>query len=310
VAADATGPISGVDHVVIAVKDLDRARAAYHRLGFTLSPRGDHSPPLGTANHTIMGRRDYLELLAVSAETEENRGLRRALAEGEGIVAVALATPDAAMARSAWQAAGVGPAETLRVSRPVHRSGGAPVEARFEIARLPDHALPGAEVFACGHGTREAVWVPELLDHPNTTVAVRAVTIAAPGPRGAAGAWARALLGASVVPVAGGFRIDVGAQSIELLEPRSAAERFGLALVPRRARAVGLELAVSDPGACRAELARGHVLVRGDGERLLVGPEDACGVAIAWDGARPPRALRPPVSHASRGCDDARRTGR
>jgi catechol 2,3-dioxygenase-like lactoylglutathione lyase family enzyme len=279
---DTTGPISGIDHVVIAVKDLDRAREAYGRLGFTLSPRGDHGPSLGTANHTIMGRRDYLELLWARAETEANRALRAALAEGEGIVAVAVATPDAATARSAWQAAGVGPGETLRLSRPVPRSAGAAIEARFEIARLPDGALPGADVFACGHLTREAVWLPELLDHPNTAVAVRAVTIAAPDPRSAASGWARALLGAPVVPVEGGFRIEVGAHAIELLEPGFAAERFDLAHAPRRARAVGLELAVSDPGACRAELARRHVPVRGDGERLLVAPEDACGVAIAW----------------------------
>jgi catechol 2,3-dioxygenase-like lactoylglutathione lyase family enzyme len=279
VAEGPTGPISGLDHVVIAVQDLDRAREAYRRLGFTLSPRGDHSPHLGTANHTIMGRRDYLELLAVRAETEANRGLRAALSEGEGIAALALATPDAAMVRAAWQAAG---AERLRFSRPVPRSGGAPIEARFEIARLPDGALPGAEAFACAHLTREAVWLPELLGHPNTVVAVRAVTIAAPDPRSAATAWARALLAASVVPVAGGYRIDVDGHAIELLDPPAAAERFGLAHAPRRARAVGLELAVSDPGTCRAELARGHVPVQGDGDRLLVAPEDACGVAIAW----------------------------
>lgn len=274
-----TGPISGVDHVVIVVSDLERAREAYRRLGFTLSPRGDHSPPLGTSNHTIMGQRDYLELLAVTTRTEANRGYRDALAEGGGVVSVALATPDATLARLAWQAAGLHPRETLRFSRPV---GSPPIEARFEIASLPDRALPGADVFACGHATREAVWLPELLDHPNTTVAIDTVTIAAPDPRGAADAWARALCGPSVVPVAGGLRIETGAHAIDLLEPRSAAERFGLAEAPRRARAVGLDLAVSDLSACRAALARGNVPVRDDGKRLLVAPEEACGVAIAW----------------------------
>ena len=288
------GPISGIDHVVIAVKDLDRARETYGRLGFTLSPRGEHSPPLGTANHTIMGQRDYLELLAVTEETEANRGYREALAGGEGIVSVALATPDVTTVRAAWQAAGMDPEETLRFSRPVERPGLAPIEARFEIARLPEDAVPGTRVFACSHLTREAVWLPELLDHPNTAVAVLSVTIATPDPRGATGAWARALSGAPVrlrAPrLRGGFRIDVGAQSIELLAPRFAAERFGLAQAPRRAVAVGLTLTVSDRGACRAELARGRVPVRDDGERLLVAPEDACGVAIAWA----PRRRAPP----------------
>jgi catechol 2,3-dioxygenase-like lactoylglutathione lyase family enzyme len=273
-----TAPISGIDHVVIAVRDLDRAREAYARLGFTVSPRGDHSPPLGTANRTIMAPRSYVELLAVTAETEANRGYREALTGGEGLVAVALATPDATLACSAWRAAGLEPGEPLRFSRSVERPSG----ARFEIAQLPDHALPGAEVFACGHLTREAVWLPELLDHPNTAVAIRAVTLAAPDPRAAAAAWARALVGSSVAPVAGGFRVAVGAQSIELLELRAASARFGLSQVPRRAGAVALEVAVSDLGACGATLARGHVPVRRSGERLLVAPEEACSVAIAW----------------------------
>jgi hypothetical protein len=234
-----------------------------------------------------MAQRDYLELLWVTTPMEYNRNLREALAEGEGLVAVALATPDAEAARAAWLSAGLAPADPVRFSRPLHRPGAGAVEARFEIVRLPDRAVPGAEVFACGHLTRQAVWLPELLRHPNTAVAVSRVTIATPDPRGAAGAWARVLGGAPVVPVAEGFRIDVGDQSIELHEARSASARFGLAEVPRSERAVGLLLTVSDLSACRAALTRGGVPFQGDDERLLVMPPDACGVAIAW-AARPP----------------------
>jgi len=282
-----TAPLSGIDHVVILVQDLDRAKEAYARLGFTLSPRGEHSPPLGTSNHTIMGRRDYLELLAVTTSTDENRGYREALARGEGIVDVALATPAAASARSAWHALGMRPEEMLRLSRPVARPGGVPIEARFEIAPLPEGTLPGADVFACGHLTREAVWLPELLDHANTAVAVRAVTIATPDPRGAADAWGRALVGSSVAAVAGGFRVALDAHAVELLEPVSAAARFGLAEALPRAGAVGLDIVVSDLDACRAALTKGSVPVRDVGGRLVVAPEDACGVAIAWVSSSP-----------------------
>ncbi len=55
--------IRGIDHVVLVVRDLDRARATYERLGFTLTPRGYHT--LGSQNHCIMFDRDYVELLAV-----------------------------------------------------------------------------------------------------------------------------------------------------------------------------------------------------------------------------------------------------
>ena len=58
--------VIGLDHAVILVRDLDRARDTYERLGFTLTPRGHHS--LGSQNHCIMFERDYLELMALPSE--------------------------------------------------------------------------------------------------------------------------------------------------------------------------------------------------------------------------------------------------
>jgi len=55
--------VRGIDHAVILVRDLERARDTYARLGFTLTPRGTHS--LGSQNHCIMFGRDYLELMAL-----------------------------------------------------------------------------------------------------------------------------------------------------------------------------------------------------------------------------------------------------
>jgi hypothetical protein len=39
--------IVGLDHVVVAVRNLDAAEAAWKRIGFTVSPRGTHSAHLG-----------------------------------------------------------------------------------------------------------------------------------------------------------------------------------------------------------------------------------------------------------------------
>ena len=61
--------IAGIDHVIIGVRDLERARMGWTRLGFTLTPRGRH---LGqeTANYCIMFARDYLELLGFVARDD------------------------------------------------------------------------------------------------------------------------------------------------------------------------------------------------------------------------------------------------
>ena len=55
--------LQGIDHVVVLVRDLDKAQQAYARMGFTLTPRGFHT--LGSQNHCLMFGGDYVELLAV-----------------------------------------------------------------------------------------------------------------------------------------------------------------------------------------------------------------------------------------------------
>ena len=76
----ADNPISGLDHALVLVEDLDRARDRFAALGFTLSPRGLHSAQRGTANHTIMLEGAYIELLGVLTPTPLNAERRASLA--------------------------------------------------------------------------------------------------------------------------------------------------------------------------------------------------------------------------------------
>ena len=50
--------LTGVDHAVVLVRDLDAAEAAWRRIGFAPTPRGRHT--LGPMNHCMMFERDYL----------------------------------------------------------------------------------------------------------------------------------------------------------------------------------------------------------------------------------------------------------
>ena len=68
-------PLHRLDHIVIAVKNLDAAVATYRKLGFTLTPRGLHEGK-GTGNHCIMFPNTYVELLGIVDETEEFNGRR------------------------------------------------------------------------------------------------------------------------------------------------------------------------------------------------------------------------------------------
>jgi len=169
--------ITGLDHAVILVRDLDRARDTYERLGFTLTPRGHHS--LGSRNHCIMFGRDYLELMALpAAPPPAFQYFAEFLRRGEGVGALALATDDAAAAHAELARAGIAAEAPLALSRPVDNFG----EARFTLVQLPPAQTPGFRSFLCQHHTREIVWRAEYQQHALGAQSIDSVSVCAPDP--------------------------------------------------------------------------------------------------------------------------------
>jgi catechol 2,3-dioxygenase-like lactoylglutathione lyase family enzyme len=168
--------IAGIDHVIIGVRDLERARMGWTRLGFTLSPRGRH---LGqaTANYCIMFPRDYLELLGVVGEDAHSHRLGAFLAHREGVVGPAFApagSPEAT--RGALAALGLHPSEPRALGRQLELPEGT-VVPRFSLINLPPEETPALDCFICAHLTPELMRRPEWLDHPNGAVGVKGVHV-------------------------------------------------------------------------------------------------------------------------------------
>ena len=82
-----------LDHIVIAVADLDRAMVDYRALGFQVLPGGQH--PGRTSHNALVVFADgaYLELIAWRAPAPEERWYRTLSAHGEGLVDYALLPP-------------------------------------------------------------------------------------------------------------------------------------------------------------------------------------------------------------------------
>ncbi|WP_116138344.1 VOC family protein [Trinickia diaoshuihuensis] len=171
------GMLSGIDHFVIAVRDLDAARENYARMGFALTPRGHHT--VGSENHCAIFGNGYLELLALSRPNPVTAYFSRFLEQGDGAAAMVVATGDAQALFEQWRAAGLPAEAPLSFSRPVSGSGGDAL-ARFRITQLDATYTPGGLVFACEHLTPELVYRPEQSVHPNGTIGLAAVTISIP----------------------------------------------------------------------------------------------------------------------------------
>ncbi|MDR6213370.1 VOC family protein [Paracidovorax wautersii] len=179
-----------LDHVVIAVHDLDRTVQDYRALGFTVYPGGQH--PGRTSHNALVVLADgaYLELIAWRGPAPQERWWRTLQAAGEGLVDFALQTPDAAADLAAAHARGLaslhGPVDGGRV-----RPDGERLQWRTARHDTPD--VP----FLCGDLTPRRLRVPDdaaVQRHANGATGVERLALVVHDIDATLGRW-RALLG-------------------------------------------------------------------------------------------------------------------
>lgn len=240
--------VIGIDHTVVMARDLDRAAENWKQLGFTVSPRGTHSAHMGTGNYTIMLDPDYIELLGVLTPTDLNAPARAFLDKREGIERIAFTAVDAADGAEEIRARGYTPVGPTDFERPVMMPVGTVSAAKFRTFQWPVAEAPGGvRLFACQHKTRETVWIPELMKHPNGAKRLKQALIVAPDPAKEAAHLSRMIDrearndadGAIVVP-SGGGRADFVFLTKEQLGQRY--RQVPLASLPERG-AAGLVIA-------------------------------------------------------------------
>jgi hypothetical protein len=169
--------IAGIDHVIVAVRDLEQARMGWTRLGFTLTPRGRHVGQ-GTANYCIMFASDFLELLGIVDPNDRVQRLAAFLARREGLRAVAFAPVGAPeKVRSALLKRQIHPTEPRALGRQMELPEGT-VVPRFSLMGLAPEDTPGlVDSFICGHMTPELMRRPEWLNHPNGVRGLRGIHV-------------------------------------------------------------------------------------------------------------------------------------
>jgi len=270
--------VQGIDHLVVLVRDLDKAQHAYARMGFTLTPRGLHT--LGSQNHCLMFGSDYVELLAVPKAHPAMRYVTDFLAKGEGLGAIALATDDAGGLHASLAADGIAADAPLDFSRPVEGLG----DARFRIVQLPPDRSPGCRMFACQHFTRDMVWRTEYQRHANGATQIAAVAVVAEDPEAAAASYGK-LLAARPQEIEEGLLVRTGSAPIAIASRWKLGHRLhgvGLPLRPRPLVAA-LFIRVADRAQTAAVLRRNGLdpVALADGS-FAVSAQDAHGVAVVF----------------------------
>jgi catechol 2,3-dioxygenase-like lactoylglutathione lyase family enzyme len=275
--------VIGLDHVVVAVRDLDAAAKTWGALGFTISPRGLHSAHLGSGNYTIMFGPDYIELLGIVTPTAHNAGTRAFLEKREGLERSAFTAVDAAKGVAELQSKGIVATGPLDFSRPVDLPGGGKTEARFSTMQWPSDEKPGdMRIFACQHLTREAVWISELQIHKNTAKRIDRLEIVSADPQTSAAQMARLIDQTVKLEEDGGCRVPSGstrAAFVFLGEATLRARYPGVQLGPLpREGAIALCLRVDDDEAALAAAGPSAVVV--EPGRIAIPPSAATGVLV------------------------------
>src|SRR5215470_11823575 len=140
--------LTTLDHLVIAVRDLDAATETYTELlGRAPSWHGSH-PAWGTANTLFRLSNTYLELLSPVGTGGLADWLRVHIeARGEGPYALAFGTDDAAACAAALRARGLPAAEPLDGSG----RAGSGAERRWRNVFLHPEDTRGTQLFAIQH---------------------------------------------------------------------------------------------------------------------------------------------------------------
>jgi catechol 2,3-dioxygenase-like lactoylglutathione lyase family enzyme len=271
--------IAGIDHAIIAVRDLERARATYQRLGFALTPPGRHAGR-GTGNHCMMFEHDYVELLGIVDPQAPLGGFGQFLAEAEGPAAVALRSDDPEATHAAWQEAGLQPAAVADFERLM--PGGD--RLRFRNVELPAEATRGIPMFACTALTPEGMRHARWLEHPNGARGIESITVVVDDPTGLAASMG-AVFGHTrltdtddtlAVHTGRGVLLLVTPDDLEVMHPE-----LETVLAPGRPTIAALTLLVADADASAAWLEhQGVPFQRRAGGAIGIAPAHACGAML------------------------------
>ena len=278
-----------LDHIGTAVRDLDAAQATFERLGFNLTPRSFHRgaatpggpvEPWGSANHCAMLEQGYLEILGIVDDSKFSSA-RALLAKYEGPHIVAFRPESAERVQELIdRQLPVDIVRNLERTIPFGPEGNESKRVAFRNTRFSSTIFPEAQFQYTEHLTRETMWQPHLLSHPNGAIALDCVFLCTVDPQALAAKLSPVLGTEARHGEPGELVFDFSASSLCVLTPAAWQARSHEA--PRHAlpAPVGYTIRTSSIGTTESVLKRNGVSYTRHPGGLFVGTSQACGNVI------------------------------
>ncbi|MTI45721.1 glyoxalase-like protein [Roseibium hamelinense] len=167
--------VRGLDHLVVAVKDLNAAAAAWEDLGFTVTPQAFH--PWGTTNRLVQLDGFFVELLSVAEAAKippfEGKSFsfgrfnQEFLERREGASMIVLESQDPARDRQDFERLGLRVFDPFSFERTATFQDGTTGKVGFDLTIVGNPAAPGLGFFTCHNRYPDVFWRPEAKIHPN-----------------------------------------------------------------------------------------------------------------------------------------------
>jgi catechol 2,3-dioxygenase-like lactoylglutathione lyase family enzyme len=281
-----------IDHLVVAVRDLDKAAEFYRRLGFQVGARNRH--PWGTENRIVQLAGSFLELITVGegariephAERRYSFGafVRDYLDRREGLAMLVLDSENARGDATHFAQAGLGDFEPFFFERKARNPQGVEVPVGFTLAFAQDPEAPLAGFFVCQQHRPENFWNAEFQRHPNGALSLSTVAYAVPDPE-AHRAFLAAFTGAPALrPRGHDLSFPLARGRLDVMTPDDAAEIYGsIEAELDQPSLVAFAIRVEDIQRQARWLDAAEIPYQHMGSRLIVPASAASGVAIAFE---------------------------
>ena len=280
------GDIDSVNHLGIAVRDLDAAAGLYERLGFLLTPLSVHSGsnkpgepvrPMATGNRCAVFPNNYIEVLGVVNPGALDWSWATFIDKFEGAHIICFGCGDASVVAERLDQSKVKNSGVITLQRDIGTEEGMRT-AVFDCVHFDNAINPEGLIQAAHHRYPEYVHQPRYLTHPNGATSLARLFLAGEQPREMAAKYAR-LTGQPVTEDEGlpAIRLPL-VSTLCFISPDQLNERFPGSLFAPAPAIVAASFSVKDMAGAKALVeAAGFHVVEGEG-RFHVPAEQALGV--------------------------------
>lgn len=269
--------INGIGHLAAAVRDVEKARETFTRLGFSMGALGRNAA-LQTAGYSArFADGDSLDLLALEGGHPFTAPAAGLLREREGAAVLGLKADDARAAWAALTAAGLSGGDV--VDSAVVDGG---QDVRLSVTPVAASAVPGATVLVTQRHGRDALWQGEAQTHENSAQGLAAVIVTAADVDEVAGAYGR-LFGTEPSVHGSARMVTTGTAPIVVTTPDSLRWTWGddpLLDLPSP-RLAGVVVRVSSRDAAQQALQKSKLPAMGSDGIFRIGSAHAHGILLA-----------------------------